>query len=253
MPIRRLLLAAACCTGSLSVHAQDTASGRPVTSGWQLGAIALVQNGGYIGDVNRTLVVPAVGFEGEHVFFRGLQLGWHAWRQSGLQLDLVAQARLNGFDASDIPIAGLQDRRASVDVGAVLTVSGDVGKLEFSALTDALDRSGGQELGLNYGYPFTAGRVRITPRIGVRWWSRDLANYYYGIRPGEVARGAPTVYAVSSALIPEAGVNVVAPLNRHWALWGVARYEHLPAVISDSPLVSQSSASTLLVGVSYIF
>ena len=71
MPIRRLLFAAACFLGVLSAQAQGAAQ-RPDTSGWSLGAIALVRNGGYIGDVNRTLVVPAVGYEGDHVFFRGL-------------------------------------------------------------------------------------------------------------------------------------------------------------------------------------
>jgi outer membrane protein len=252
MSIRRSLFAAACFIGMFPAHAQEV-SQRPGTNGWQLGAIALVRNGGYIDDANRTLVVPAVGYEGKHVFFRGLQLGWHAWRQEGLQLDVVAQARLEGFDARDIPIAGLESRRESMDVGAVLTLSGEVGKLEFTALTDALDRSGGQELALSYGYPFTAGRVRITPKVGVRWWSNDMADYYYGIRPGEVARGAPAVYTASSALVPEVGVNVSAPLSRRWALWGALRYQRLPSEISNSPLMSKSSASTLLVGLSYAF
>ena len=252
MPVRRSLFAAACLIGCFSLHAQEVAQ-RPDASGWRLGGIALVHNGGYVGDAHRTLVVPAVGYEGEHVFFRGLQLGWHAWRQQGLQLDIVAQARLDGFDAKDIPLAGLQDRRASIDLGAVLTLSGDAGKLEFTALTDALDRSGGQELALNYGYPLTAGRMRITPNVGVRWWSGAMADYYYGIRPFEVARGAPAAYAVSSALVPEAGVDVLLPLGRRWAMFGLLRYQRLPGAIADSPLVSKSSASTLLVGVSYAF
>ena len=252
MPVRRSLFAAACLIGCFSLHAQEVAQ-RPDASGWRLGGIALVHNGGYVGDAHRTLVVPAVGYEGEHVFFRGLQLGWHAWRQQGLQLDIVAQARLDGFDAKDILIAGLQDRRASIDLGAVLTLSGDAGKLEFSALTDALDRSGGQELALNYGYPLTAGRMRITPNGGVRWWSGTMADYYYGIRPFEVARGAPAAYAVSSALVPEVGVNVTAPLGRRWGMFGLLRHQRLPGAIANSPLVSKSSASTLLVGVSYAF
>lgn len=252
MPIRRLLFAAACFLSLACAHAQDAAK-RPNTSGWQAGAIAMVRDGGYIDDANRTLVVPGVGYEGEHLFFRGLQLGWHAWREPGLQLDIVAQANLDGFDASDIPIAGLQDRRASMNVGAVLTLSGEAGKLEFAALTDALNRSGGQELDLNYGYTFMAGQVRITPKIGVQWWSSGLADYYYGISAAEVARGAPEVYTVSSALVPELGVSVIAPLSRRWVLWGAARYQHLPAQIADSPLVAKSSASTLLVGVSYVF
>lgn len=248
---RRLLFAAACFFGMFSAHAQDAAQ-RPDSNSWRLGAIALVRDGGYIRDVNRTLVLPAVGCEGDHVFFRGLQVGWHAWKRERLPLDVVAQARLDGFEASDIPIAGRQDRRASKDLGAVLTLSGDAGKLEFTALTDALDRSGGQELALDCGFPFTAGRVRITPKFDVRWWSSDMTDYY-GIRAQEVARGAPAVNAISSALVPEVGVNVIAPLSRRWAVWGALRYQHLPSAIADSPLVSKSSASTLLLGVSCVF
>lgn len=252
MIIRQSLFAATCLLASLAACAQETAQ-RPDTNGWSAGALALVSNGGYVGDANRSLVVPAVGYEGKQVFFRGLQLGWHAWRQDGLQLDLVVRARMGGFDASDIPIAGLQDRRDSMDVGAVLTWSGDAGKLKFTALTDALNRSGGQQLALDYGYPLTAGRARITPQIGVRWWSSKLADYYYGIRPAEVARGAPAVYQVGSALVPEVGVDVIAPLRGRWSLWGALRYQQLPSAIADSSLVSTSHASTLLLGVSYAF
>lgn len=252
MSLRRLLAFAVCLSSLPPVHAQDT-SARPEATGWRLGAIALVRDGGYVGNVDRSLVVPAVGYEGEWVYFRGLQLGWHAWRGEGVQLDLVAQARLDGLDARDIPIAGLQDRRKSMDVGAVLTMSGDVGKLEFTALGDALGRSNGQELALVYGYPFSAGRVRLTPRIGLRWWSRAMADYYYGVRPGEVAQGAPAVYAVGSALIPEVGLNLLVPLSRQWGLYGAWRYQHLPRGIADSPLVSKSTATTLLLGVSYAF
>ena len=145
------------------------------------------------------------------------------------------------------------DRRKSVDLGAVLTLSGDAGKLEFTALADALNRSGGNELALDYGYPLTAGRVRITPKVGVRWWSSALADYYYVIRSQEVVQGAPAIYEVSSALVPELGVNMIAPLSRKWVSWAALRYQHLPSAIADSPLVSKSSASTLFMGVSYAF
>lgn len=252
MFFRRSLLAAACIFGLLPAHAQDT-SGRPYTDAWRVGAIVLVRNGGYIGNVNRTLAVPAIGYEGEHLYFRGLQLGWHAWRREGLRLDFIAQARLDGFDAEKIPIAGLEDRRKSLDIGAVLSFSAAFGKLELTTLADALNRSGGQELVLSYGYPIAAGRVRITPQLGLRWWSHNLADYYYGIRAGEVARGAPAVYTIGDALVPEAGVNVVAPLGRRWSVWSLLRYQHLPAAVADSPLVARSSASTVLMGVTYAF
>ena len=106
---------------------------------------------------------------------------------------------------------------------------------------------------MNYGYPFLAGHVRITPQVGLRYWSGSLADYYYGINPREMARGAPETYVVGSVVAPEAGLSVVAPLSHRWSLWGVVRYQHLPSAVSHSPLVSGSSASTLLVGLTYGF
>ena len=95
-----------------------------------------------------------------------------------------------------------------------------------------------------FRYPLAVGRVRITPKIGVRWWSGDMANYYYGIRPREVARGAPALYTVSSVLVPDVGVNVIAPLSHRWSRWGALRYQHLPSEMADSPLVVKSSTNT---------
>jgi outer membrane protein len=243
-------LLCACCSEAFA--AGETAS-RRVPRGWQAGGIALVSNGGYAGSSSRQLVVPAVAYEGERVFLRGLQLGWHAWQRDDWRLDLVAQARLDGFDADDIPLDGLRDRRGSMDVGAVLTRSSRQGNLELTVLSDALSRSRGQELALQYGYPLRLGKWRLTPSLGVRWWSHRLADYYYGIRPAETADGAPGPYAVPAVLVPEAGFNAVVPLGRRWMFWSALKYQHLPAAITDSPLVQRSSASTVLVGVVYSF
>lgn len=241
-----------CMSCSQAFAAEETTS-RRVPRGWQAGGIALVSNGGYAGPSSRQLVVPAAAYEGERVFLRGLQLGWHAWQRDDWRLDLVAQARLDGFDADDIPLDGLRDRRRSMDVGAVLTRSGRQGNLQLTVLSDALSRSRGQELALQYGYPLRFGKWRLTPSLGVRWWSHRLADYYYGIRPAEVADGAPGPYAVPAVLVPEAGFSATAPLGRRWMFWSALKYQQLPGAITDSPLVQRSSASTVLVGVVYSF
>lgn len=237
-----------CCS---EAFAADEATSRRVQRGWQVGGIALASNGGYAGSSSRQLVVPAAAYEGKHVFLRGLQFGWHAWQRDTWRLDIVTQARLDGFDAGDVPIDGLRDRQRSLDAGAMLTRSGRLGNVELTALTDTLSRSRGQELAVQYGYPMRFGLWRITPKLGLHWWSHRLADYYYGIDASEVANGAPGPYVAPAALVPEASINLVVPLGRRWTLWSALKYQRLPRAITDSPLVEGSSASTALVGVGY--
>lgn len=252
-PFSWILVVGLLCMCCSEAFAAGEMASRRAQRGWQAGGIALVSNGGHVGSSGRQLVVPAAAYEGERVFLRGLQLGWHAWQRDGWRLDLVAQARLDGFDADDIPLDGLRDRRKSMDVGAVLTRSGRLGNLQLTALTDALSRSRGQELALQYGYPLQFGKWRVTPGLGVRWWSSRLADYYYGIRPSEAVNGAPAPYAVPGVLVPEASLGTMAPMGRRWTLWSALKYQRLPRAITDSPLVERSSASTVLVGVVYAF
>lgn len=236
------------CMGCSAAVAAEEAASRRAQRGWQVGGMVLASNGGYAGSSSRHLVVPAVAYEGKHAFLRGLQLGWHAWPHDVWKLDIVAQARMDGFDADDIPYDGLRNRGRSMDVGVVLTRSWESGSLELTALTDALSRSDGRELAVQYGHPLRFGRWRITPKLGMRWWSHRLADYYYGIRASEVAKGAAGPYVASSALVPEADLNLAIPLTRRWTLWGALRYRHLPNAITDSPLVKHPSASTVLIG-----
>jgi MipA family protein len=226
---------------------------RPQPSGWSVGAGAIVSDRGYVGEDNRIVAIPFVSYEGERFFIRGPSLGLRLVDREPFDLDVVARGRLDGFDAEDLDIAGLEDRDDGLDLGLVATFSGEFGEVELSAVGDVTGASDGQELSLKYGYPIRVGKgVVITPNAGLRWWSDGLADYYFGTLDSEVARGLPA-YAPGDTLVPQIGISVIAPLSQRWAAFGQAGYQRWSNDIRDSPLIKSSGSSSLLLGVAYRF
>lgn len=247
----RIFIATGMLLGASLTPIHVFASDEPA-SGWSLGAGAIASDRGYIGEGNRIVPFPFVGYEGERFFIRGPELGVKLMDGESFDFDIVARGRFDGFDAEDLDIDGLEDRDDGVDAGFVGTFSGGFGRIEFSAVADVTDTSDGQEVRLEYGYPFRGGRTTITPSVAASWLSEDLADYYFGTLPDEILRDVPA-YAPGDVLVPEIGVSMQFMLNERWSLFGQASYRQWPNEIRDSPLIDSSGSGTLVFGAAYRF
>lgn len=253
-----LLLSSLACVASA-----QTREGQPQAerSPWGIGVAVAASDSPYAGEGARLLPVPLLSYEGERFYFRGLTAGWRLVDEGGLELAVLGKARLAGFDIDDLDRVALarngvdadllDDRDHGLDLGLGLEWSGAAGELQLELLADAADRSGGQEVLLQYGYPIRAGRGLLTPIAGLTWQSDDMADYYYGTLPGEVARGV-TNYRPGAVTIPHVGVSFFRPLGRTWSLVGTLRYSRLPDAIGNSPLIERGTegSTSLFVGVS---
>ena len=200
-----------------------------------------------------SLVVPFLGYEGERLYLRGLNLGWKLDPQAAIQIELIARARLDGFDAKDSPVfAGMEERERSLEIGASAGRALGPGRIEFAAFIDVLDRSGGQELDLMWRGDFGRGPFRIQPEAGLRWQSADLVDYYFGVRADE-ATTSRAAYRAGSAVLPRFAVNALAPLGGRWSLFARVSFDDLPDEITDSPLVERGSERRGFVGLVYGF
>jgi outer membrane protein len=228
---------------------------------WSLGIAALVSDSPYAGEGTEVMPVPLLSFEGERFYFFGDTAGWRVVQNDAFELDAIAKVRFDGFDVGDlgrqelasngIDYHRLEDRELALDVGMSMTWSVAAGEIELTFLADATDTSGGQEVALQYGYPFTFGRGQLTPDIGVAWQSDNMANYYYGTLDTEVARGVVD-YKPGSATIPHVGVQYFRPIGEKWALMAFAKFSFLPDAITDSPLVEPDAngMASLFIGFS---
>lgn len=265
LPMIRCLAAALLCGLSFNALAQDgadhDASAAPSRSPWGIGVAAVVSDSPYVGEGTRFIPIPLVSYEGERFYFRGITAGWRLVDTDSFEFALLGKARLDGFDVDDLDRAALarngvdaallEDRRKGLDLGVGMEWSGAAGELQLEMLADATDRSGGQEVSLQYGYPVRMGRGMVTPVLGATWWSDDMADYYYGPLRSEVARGV-AAYAPGAVTVPHVGVSFFRPLGSTWSLVGSLRYSRLPDAISGSPFVDAGTDDTVsvFVGVS---
>jgi outer membrane protein len=232
------------------VQAQNDRRGPPT---WSAGVMGIVRDTPYREADSDNIVVPFVGYEGERVYFRGLNLGWKLDPAADIRVELIARARLDGFEAKDSPVfAGMDERERSLELGASASRALGPGRIEFAAFTDALDRSGGQELDLMWRGDFGQGPFRVQPEIGLRWQSEDLVDYYFGVRANEATALRPA-YRGDSALLPRVAVNALAPLGGQWSVFARLSFDDLPSEITDSPLVARGSERRAFIGLVYGF
>ena len=120
-------------------------------------------------------------------------------------------------------------------------------------VTDILGKHDGQELELTYSKPMRWDAWSIAPAGGLRWQSRDLTDYYYGVRDGEARLPGRPAYDADGAVNPFVALRAQRPLGRKWSLLGAVQYEWFDDEISDSPIVDESYDITVLAGVLYTF
>lgn len=221
---------------------------------FSLGIAAIASPEPYEGADADILVVPAISVSYKRFYFRGITAGYRLWESGDWSADLIARARFGGYDESDSPaLRGMEDRRKSADGGIELEWERErVLGIRLTPTTDLLDRSGGQQVTLDVYSPWRFGPVRLDAGLGAEWQSDDMANYYYGVRPGEARPGRPA-YEPGSAVNLTAGVSLFTPVSRRLLLQSFLRYERFDANIEDSPIVDRSGALTAFAALSYAF
>jgi len=235
--------------------AEEGAVRRPQQQGWSMGPLLLVVDQPYRGKSSRSIVVPAIGYEGDTVFLRGLRFGVHLKSSPQFSADFLVQPRFAGFKSSDIAaIPNLEDRRDSLDAGLNVRVAmSKASAFRITTLADVLSRSNGQEVDLRYEYLYRHGRARVTPWLGGRWLSAKLADYYYGTLSSEVAAGVPA-YRPGAVVLPQVGVSLFTPLGQSkWTAFTLLAASYFPNRLSNSPLLDGDTASIIIAGISYHF
>ncbi|PZQ18448.1 MAG: MipA/OmpV family protein [Rhodanobacter denitrificans] len=217
---------------------------------WSIGLAAMVSDSPYAGEGTRMMPIPLIAYEGERFYFRGITAGWRLFSGDSFELAAIGKFRFDGFDVDDLgrrELAAngvdyrlLEDRDFGFDLGLGMKWSGRAGELEVELLADATDTSGGQEVSIQYGYPFAIGQGMLTPTVGATWQSKDLANYYFGTLGKEIARGVVD-YKPGSVAIGHVGLNYFRPIGSKWSLLASAKYSSLPDEIKDSPLIDRDA------------
>lgn len=222
-------------------------------SQWSLGFGLGMERKPYRDFDDKAMAIPMLGYENRWVSLAGPSLDLKLPSAGPVAFRLRARYAADGYEAEDSPhLVGMEERKASVWLGAAAIWRGEAANLTAELLADASGHSKGTRFKLQLDRRFGAGAFGITPRVGVHWVDRKYVDYYYGVRASEASAGRAR-YEGEAATQLELGLRVdyaVAPRQTVYLDLSTTR---LGSGIRNSPLVERSSQTGVRVGYLYSF
>jgi len=228
-------------------------------SPWSLGVGAAFSPKVYRGTPSNNVVIPMIGYEGEHFFFRGFSAGYRlnpARSTHNFIIRAIYDARAFKPQDSDVADMKLLDEREATVLGGLsyqyLTA---VGMLEASVGADILNTYNGFYGELAWRLPFRFSRGGITPAIGYSYNDNKLNQYLYGVSEEESNRTGNRIEAfdINGSGQYFIGLSGYFLLTKNIVLNGGVRYTNLEGDIEDSPILDSTVSTITHIGISYSF
>lgn len=237
----------------------------PVHAEWSLGLGAISSDGSFKGIDRDNFAVPMIGYEGERVYFRGLELGYRLNPQSPNtamaqrsphEWSLVvtgAPFRFRPRDSDDLQMQQLDSRSFSAELAIDYKFRSQFGVADLRAGQDI--RGNGHRFSASYSYPISTDfrRWQFSPAVGVTFISSGYTDYYYGVSAEESLRSGLPEYSSQDAFNPFVRLGGYYRFNERWNLFGALIGSRLSGKIADSPMADGRYINTLIVSMSYSF
>lgn len=210
----------------------------------------------YRGYNENTHAVPIISYEGDSFYIRQTTLGYALFKNRRDEVSLTASwmpLQFDPADNDDRAMKQLDKRNSTAMAGAAWYHHERWGSLKLSASADILDNSNGWVGELSYFRPMAAGKLSITPALGVFYYDDNFNRYYYGVSAHEARRSGLAQWSPQSSWMPYVGLTLKYPLTNNLLLLANASYNVLPDEIKNSPMVDRDDSLTLLTGVSWRF
>ena len=155
--------------------------------------------------------IPIVSYQSERFEFIGKTLEAQLFELDRVAFSAVGDWRFQGYDAEDSPaLTGMDDRSGTLELGARAKTTAFGVQVAGTALADVLSRHGGYELDLRASFELSRWRpLSVRPLAGVRYQSSSLADYYFGVDPEEAA--VPIACPAASGRDCPASPSIVRP------------------------------------------
>jgi outer membrane protein len=239
---------------ALALTTEAIAQGPRARPPLTLGAAVVASPSPYKGVDEQPLTpVPFINVDLDGFYLRGLEAGYRLKDDGPLTVAAVVQPRLQSYSPGDSPaLDGMDARRWTTEGG--LRTSYRIGRWRagVAALTDLLDRHGGQEVTGNLGVRLGGPTLFVSPSAGVEWQSAAVVDYYYGVA-GDEARAERPAFAGEAAFNPFVAAAARLRLDRRWGLFAYVRHAWLDDAVRDSPIVDRGTVYSGVLAVTAAF
>ncbi|RKZ40324.1 MAG: hypothetical protein DRQ49_08745 [Gammaproteobacteria bacterium] len=247
-----------CCLGLLGLsHSLLAGSPYQPGNGWHgiLGLGILFRREAIEAVDHRIWPLPYMIMRRGNFFIERLKVGYRVIDGAEGHVNMIIRPRLEGFEANNSPLLeGMADRELSLDAGISSMMRQGTVEINFSAMTDVLRHSKGEEMAISIGktYILTGKKTLFTPRIGIKWQNDELVNYYYGVRTTEAKEERPA-YQGEATVNYTGAINATYSLSKRSTLFMDVEYERFGDDISDSPLVDGEQIFNIFLGYGWQF
>lgn len=237
---------------SATVHADEQPKDDR-SSQWGLGLGVGAETLPYRGVDTKTEVLPVLTYENSHVRLFGPSLDVKLPSAGPVAFALRARYSDQGYKASDaIELDGMAERKGGLWLGARADWRMPWMQLSTEWLSDANDRSGGQQIKLEASRHFQLGGVSLKPHLAMVWQDSSYVDYYYGVRSTE-SRANRATYVGRSTVNTEMGLQLNVPLAPGHSMFMSFSHTLLGSAVKDSPLVGRSGVSAVRAAYVYRF
>jgi len=238
---------------NIAVSAQEARE--PMLS---LGVATIISDDAYRSQENTSFAVPALSYESQNWYFRGIELGLRPQWLRANNLTFTLNFNPSSYDPdenADPQLAQLDKRDNRFDMGLRYQRKALKGDISAELTANARDLGTGYTGRLSYGYGLSEQPFiwQLTPNIGVSYLSDDLANSKYGITEQEALRSGLPYYQPNAAINLDLGMNGYFRINEKWTVAGFYRFELLDYKLSSSPMVAEDYNQTILLFLTYAF
>lgn len=209
----------------------------------------------YKGMDDHSSIIPIVSIKYKRFFIQGPKMGYAFFENDYVAVDIVSSIRFSGYDADDSSFFnGMQDRKRSLDIGMQFDSTIFDENTFFSAafLTDMLSVHKGHEAVFTLSRPYKHDYFVLTPKIGFRWQSEGLVDYYYGVKKAE-ATGLRPEYLPNSDSNFFAQIDLKFGISKDVIFLVFFDVQQLGDSIKKSPLIDDKYSFTTVLGVAKRF
>ncbi|WP_413284707.1 MipA/OmpV family protein [Vibrio sp. MA40-2] len=228
-------------------------------SPWSVGVGAAYSPKVYKSTSSNRTVIPIIGYEGEHFFFRGFSTGYRFKPRSSVHnFTIRAIYDPRTFipnDSNDANMKLLDERRDTVLAGASYQYTTPVGVIEAGGGVDILGVHNGFYGELSWKLPIRFKLGGITPAIGYSYNDNKLNQHLYGVSQSESDRTSNNIseFDINGSGQFFVGLSGYVSLTRNLFVRGGIRYTNLEDDIEESPLLDSTVSTSANIGIAYRF
>lgn len=227
------------------------------SSPWSIGVVTSYAPVIYPDTDPQKVVMPVIGYEGKHLFLRGLSAGVRLYpmgSSSNLIFRLKFDPRTLKPTKSDDPqIQKLNERKSSVLGGVSYQINTALGLFELGAGTDLGNNHNGLYVEGAWRLPIRMNNWVVMPEVGYAYNSDRINDYLYGVSKEEANRTGLAEFHPSWDGQYFVGLSATFLLSEQIRFTGAVRYTNLDSELEKSPIVKHSAIHSASFAITYHF